>query len=761
MFIHEYENKREIRKLELHYDLVVAGGGMTGVCCAITAARKGIRVALVQDRPVLGGNASSEVRLWVLGATSHMGNNNRWSREGGVIDEILVENTFRNKEGNPVLFDMVLMDKVLAEPNITLFLNTVIYDVEKSDNRICRLRAFNPQNATGYIFTGELFADCTGDGTVAYLAGASCRIGAEDGEEMDEAFTPDKLSYGELLGDSILFYVKDTGKPVKYRAPDFALKNAEQFIPKLNNPNYFNLDRYGCKYWWLEYGGRLDTVGDTEKIKYELWKVVYGVWDYIKNSGKFPQTVNLTLEWVGLFPGKRESRRFKGYYMLNQNDIIEQHRHYDAVAYGGWSIDLHPSDGVYSAANGCNQWHSKGIYQIPYRCYVSPEIRNLFLGGRIISASHIAHGSSRVMCTAAHGGQAIGMAAALCTSRKCLPDYYVDRDNVEELQLELIRTGQFIPGIVLEDRRNLVGQADIEVSSELELAELPAGDKSFTLNYPIAQILPVFGSIPQIRVELEVLRDTVLEVQLRCASKRENFTPDVICEKKQIPLKQGQKNVNICFLTDFDKETYIFVCFMTNEDVKLRLSDCLITGITSVFNYMNPSVSNYGKQLPPEGSGIEEFEFWCPKRRPEGQNIAMSFEPALKLWRKENLKNTYYRPYIQTNAWCADIEDEQPEVVVRWKTPYPVSRIRLFWDTDADHAMENVQMGHFDSVMPFCVRQYEVYNEHNKLLAKVDDNHQTVNTIELSEPVETSWIRIVVQRPQSQVPVALFGMIIE
>ena len=124
---------------------------MTGVCSAITAARAGVKVILVQDRPVLGGNASSEVRLWVLGATSHMGNNNRWSREGGVLDEILVENTFRNKEGNPVLFDMVLMDKVLAEPNITLLLNTVVYKVEKDDDRtIGRLTAINPQNGTEY-----------------------------------------------------------------------------------------------------------------------------------------------------------------------------------------------------------------------------------------------------------------------------------------------------------------------------------------------------------------------------------------------------------------------------------------------------------------------------------------------------------------------------------------------------------------------------------------------------------------------------------
>ena len=408
MFIGEFEKSRKPAKVHSRHSLVIVGGGLTGVCCAITAARAGADVALIQDRPVLGGNASSEVRLWALGATSHMGNNNRWSREGGVIDEILVENTFRNREGNPVLFDMVLIDKVLSEPNITLYLNTCVYDAEMSGRTVRSVTAFNPQTGTHHTIEGDLFADCSGDGALAYMAGAEYRMGAEDREEYGEKFAPDKTRYGELLGHSILFYIKDTGRPVRFEAPEFALKEVEELIPRLRNPEYFNTSQHGCKYWWLEYGGRLDTIRDTEKIKFELWKIVYGVWNHIKNSGKYPEMENYTLEWVGLFPGKRESRRFKGYYMLTQQDIIEQHEHYDAVSFGGWSIDLHPADGVYGAGRACNQWHSKGIYQIPYRCLVTPDADNLFIGGRIISVSHVANGSTRVMCTAAHGGQAIG-----------------------------------------------------------------------------------------------------------------------------------------------------------------------------------------------------------------------------------------------------------------------------------------------------------------------------------------------------------------
>lgn len=239
MFIGEFEKSRKPAKVHSRHSLVIVGGGLTGVCCAITAARAGADVALIQDRPVLGGNASSEVRLWALGATSHMGNNNRWSREGGVIDEILVENTFRNREGNPVLFDMVLIDKVLSEPNITLYLNTCVYDAEMSGRTVRSVTAFNPQTGTHHTIEGDLFADCSGDGALAYMAGAEYRMGAEDREEYGEKFAPDKTRYGELLGHSILFYIKDTGRPVRFEAPEFALKEVEELIPRAPESGVF------------------------------------------------------------------------------------------------------------------------------------------------------------------------------------------------------------------------------------------------------------------------------------------------------------------------------------------------------------------------------------------------------------------------------------------------------------------------------------------------------------------------------------------
>ncbi|MFZ4724341.1 MAG: FAD-dependent oxidoreductase, partial [Paludibacter sp.] len=732
------------------------------VCCAITAARQGIKVALIQDRPVLGGNASSEVRLWVLGATSHMGNNNRWSREGGVIDEILVENTFRNKEGNPVLFDMVLVDKVLAEKNITLFLNTIVYNIEKSSaNIIAKVFAFNPQNQTKYEFSAPLFCDCSGDGIVSYLSGASYRIGAEEKEEHLELFAPDKEEYGELLGHSIFFYMKDTGKPVSYVAPDFALKDIEDTIPKVMKPEYFSTGHHGCKYWWLEYGGRIDTIHDTEAIKYELWKVVYGIWDYIKNSGKYPEASNYTLEWVGVIPGKRESRRFKGHYMLTQQDVIEQRNHYDSVAYGGWSIDLHPADGVYSAKNGCNQWHSKGIYPIPYRCLVSYDIDNLFIGGRQISASHVAFGSSRVMCTSAHGGQAIGMAAALCIKENKNPKDFIEASLIKVLQKALVACGQYIPQLKLNDFGGLVTMAKIEVTSELALEELKENGKYFKLDFPVAMLLPLNGNVPKMKLKVKSVEATTLEVQIRASYKPFNFTPDAILFINKYSLVKGEQTIEIEFNELGVEKSYYFICFMKNSAVELAESDQLVSGVMSVFNYQNPAVSNYGKQTPPDDIGVDTFELWCPKRRPQGKNLAMKFEPAIESFEVENVRNEIFRPLVGTNAWVADLRDENPTITLSWNKKEWISEITLFFDTDSDHAMENVQMGHYDSAMPFCVKEYKITDENGIVIYANNKNHQTINAIKLPDVIQTKKLVIEMKHPSAVTPAALYGIIVK
>lgn len=808
MIKREYEPNRTLKSVAYDTELAIIGGGLSGVCTAITAARKGVKVVLVQDRPVLGGNSSSEVRLWILGATSHMGNNNRWSREGGVIDEILVENTYINKEGNPLIFDSILLDKVTSEPNITLLLNTAVYEVHKSENdKISSVKGFCSQNSTEYIIYAPLFCDASGDGIVGFLSGAAFRMGAESQEEFGEKFAPSK-EYGGLLGHSLYFYSKDTGKPVKFTAPSFAMDVTKE-IPRFRS---FNAKEFGCKLWWLEYGGRLDTVYDTEKIKWELWKVVYGAWDYIKNSGKFPESENLTLEWVGTIPGKRESRRFEGDYMMRQQDIVEQRTHDDAVAFGGWSIDLHPADGVFSEKPGCNQWHAKGIYQIPYRSLYSKNIKNLFIGGRIISATHVAFASTRVMATAAHIGQAIGMAAYIAKEKgrreeelvevessyhdvadyrfdkhpelhtphpetrnshpethtpypapQSASDYLTPREIltdgfIGDLQQELLKSGQHIPGFELREKDDLVQQADIVPSSVFELKEFSA-DFAKPLELSVAQMLPlVKGKIPEIELKAEVDRDTTLDMELRISSKTGNHTPDVVLEKKSLSLQEGENVLSVAFAVEMPENAYAFLILHKNKDIKLYRSEHRVTGILSVFNSVNKAVSNFGKQTPPEDIGMDEFEFWCPQRRPDGHNVALQIDPPLKPFGAEQIKTGIYRPTTAPNVWVADLQDENPRIEIQWKEPQEISKIDLFFDADYDHPMESVLMGHPEDVMPFCVRNYRILDDQDRIVFEKKGNYQTINRINLEKTIVTKELTVFVEHPSDKIPAALFSI---
>lgn len=757
--IHSVENnKRENRKVELSADFIVVGGGLAGVCAAVEAARKGTKVILIQDRPVLGGNASSEVRMWIMGATSHGGNNNRWSREGGLFNEILLDNLYRNKEGNSIIYDTILLEKVLEEPNITLLLNTMVFDVEKSDDEnIAGVIAFNAQNSTEYKVSGKLFCDASGDGILGYQAGAHYRMGAESIDEFGELFTPTE-EYGGLLGHTIYFFSKDAGMPIKYVAPSFALKDVETKIPRYGN---ISSTEHGNVFWWFEYGGRMDTIHQSEEIKMELWSIVYGVWDYLKNSGKFPETENMTLEWVGTIPGKRESRRFDGHYMLTQQDIVEQRQHYDAVSYGGWAIDLHPAEGIYSAKDGCNQYHSKGIYDIPYRVFVSKNIKNLFIAGRLISASHVAFGSTRVMATTAHGGQVVGMAAALCIQNNLLPADYIDAEKVKELQQELNLTGQSIQAIPISKVGNLAAEAKIQSSSELQLSKIEFDGPWLALENSAAQILPLRKDVQyNIDVEVDADKETLIEIELQVSSKIQNFTPDFFIEKRRFLLKPGIQKLDINFKNTLEHDQFGFVIFRKNSHVKIRCSKQRITSIVSVHNKINKAVNNYGKQTPPENSGFESFEFWTPERRPAGNIIAMDIQPALTGFSAENIINGYVRPYITSNAWVADLKDQNPTLSLVWDAEKTIRDITLFLDPDYDHPMENVNWDHKEYVVPFMLRNYKIVDDNENVVFEIKDNYQAINRIRFEKPVITKSLKVVCEHPSTQVPASIFQLIV-
>ncbi|PTD05408.1 hypothetical protein FCULG_00000100 [Fusarium culmorum] len=700
-------SSRDFQVRNLDADLCVCGGGFAGTIAAIAAARNNVKVILIQDRPILGGNASSEVRLWILGATSHMFNNNRYAREGGLVDEILLENLYRNPEGNPLILDTILLEKVRLEPNIQLFLNTALVGCEKDGDRISSVSTFNSQSSIKFNIRAEQFIDCTGDGTLSFLAGAPFRIGAEKRDEFGELFAPSS-EYGHLLGHSIYFYTKDVGKPVKFIAPSYALKDVEAEIPgsKASAP----------RRWVAIFGG-----SSTVEIKWELWKVVYGVWDYFKNSGRFPEAETLTLEWVGTIPGKRESRRFVGPKMMVQQDIVEQRFHSDAVSFGGWSLDLHPADGVFSEVDGCTQWHSKGVYQIPFSSMVCSEIPNLMYGGRIISASHVAFASTRVMATCGANANALGIAASLCKKNTIDPVQLLQKAEMKNFQLELMRFGQFIPGYKLEDEKDLIRSASkIEGSSTFELSHLPVDGPPKVLVRSLAQMLPISqGPVPKFSITAMSVESTELTVQLRGSEKPYNYTPEIILAEKRFSLDPGENDLAIDFEIENPHTQYVFLAFMQNESVALCTSKTRVSALMTVEHECT--------QSPPSDVGVDDFERWTPVRRPMGHNLALSVEPPLQAWGVQNVRNGVARPTKRTNCWVPGLGSDRKLLKVSWSGPIDVSKVVVCFDTDYDHALESVLRGHPERTIPFCVKKWRLLDlsEGEKELYVEDENHMS------------------------------------
>lgn len=434
----ESEIKRTgVKELAEECQVLIVGGGMSGLCAAIASARNGAKTILVHNRPVLGGNASSEIRMHICGADNHSSKPN--ARETGILEEILLENKYFNPEYSYALFDMVLWGKVISEPNLKVLLNTHMTEVETSGNEITCVHAVQMTNETAYIIRADVYVDSTGDGTLGALAGAHYMYGREGRDVFGEDIAPEK-SDGHTMGNSLMFTARDMGRDIEFRKPEWAYSYDEASLASRDH------DSVKSGYWWIELGGGTEhTIDDAEQIRDELVKSVTGVWDHIKNGGDHGAGRYL-MDWMGFYPGKRESRRLKGDYVLTANDCLNGARFPDAVAYGGWHIDNHIVNGLLTADREPTKCYDlKDVYAIPYRCLYSENIANLFLGGRAISCSHMAFASSRVMGTCSVVGQAVGTAAAYAAQSKRLPKELAD--DMQEIQQRLVRDDCFIPGI--------------------------------------------------------------------------------------------------------------------------------------------------------------------------------------------------------------------------------------------------------------------------------------------------------------------------
>ena len=394
------------------YDLVVVGGGMSGICAALAAARLGSKVALVQDRYILGGNNSSEVRVG-LGGQINMA---PYPSLGYLLNEIGPDR-IGNARGAHHYQDWKKMDVVKAEPNISLFLGYTVTDAVMDGDKIRSVVAIEATRQDRIVLSGHTFADCTGDAHLAVLAGAETRMGREARSEYGESLAPEKAD-DYTMGVSIEWYCEDWNTPCSFPdSLDWGLHLDEETVEPVHRAN-----------WYWEVGMNDDQVADAEKIRDYGMYVAYSTFSYCKNRLAKKEDWECThLVWVSHVSGKRESRRIIGDLVLREQDLTRPIPYEDGTCTTTWRIDQHYPDprnaGKYPGA----EWMSIGKlvpidpYALPYRCFYSKDVANLFMAGRDISVTHIALGSVRVMRTCAMMGEVVGMAASICSKRSVLP----------------------------------------------------------------------------------------------------------------------------------------------------------------------------------------------------------------------------------------------------------------------------------------------------------------------------------------------------
>lgn len=693
-----------MRTPNVESDITVVGGGLAGVCAAISAARLGKRVALIGNRPVLGGNSSSEVRVWVVGATGH--GVQRFARESGVIGELYVENQYRNPEGNPIIWDEVVHDAVRAESNISLFLNTDVREVDAEDidgeRVVTAVRGWTMGSETLTTFRSPYFLDCTGDGLVGHLAGAEYRIGREAASEFGEAWAPEKADQ-ELLGSTILFYTKDVGRPVDFVAPDSAKDITKTPIP---TSRILRSGDSGAHYWWIEWGGHLDTVHDNEIVRDELRSVIFGIWDYIKNSGDF-EAETLDLEWVGALPGKREYRRFVGDHVLTQNDILDQVDHDDAVAFGGWSIDLHPVEGMYATKPGAHQRYSNGIYGIPFRSYYSRNVANLLVAGRDISASHVAFGSTRVMATCGAGGEAAGTGAVLAMDLGVRPRELAAR-HADTLRQVLLRQDASVFGIRNVDPADLARRAVVTASSTartLDPAELePGAEETLSpLERDLGILLPVDPRLDHVDVLLKADRDVVLGASLWTTGHRQNAVPIDERSRTDVAIVAASEPqwVRLPLSWTPEEPENVVIVLEAAEGVSVVLAKAQVPGVLALPH--QPQADGDANVAVDESESVIAW----PAIPLRGRTPRVRTSPATGAFNPCKAIGGYQRFYGGPNMWMSQPATDEGCLTLEWEARQTLRSVRLVFDDDTDVELNTLHHHRTpDRVFPELVRDY-------------------------------------------------------
>jgi hypothetical protein len=699
---------------ERAYDLVVGGGGYAGVFAAVAAAREFRRmqhdgtVALVQDRPVLGGCGSSEVRVPPIGAGRHP-----WAYETGLIHEYMLEERRRNHTAwdyglaNSVA-DLVLWEMVRAEGNLDLFLNTSIRDAHAEDRgdarRIVTVTGSQLGSERELALRGRIFIDATGDATIGTKAGANSWMGREGRDVYGEPSAP-ASSDDQCMGSTLLFKAVDVGKPAPFDPPEYAAT-----FPTEASLAGRPLVDFGNGYWWIEVGVPYNTLHDNELVRDELIRQVLGVWDHIKNRNPRVRDAARTwaLDWFGWLPGKRETRRLAGDHVLVEQEVRERTRFYDRVAYGGHFLDLHTMGGILAAAQGepgnpvdidpgVMDRMRVAPYAIPMRSLYSRNITNLMMAGRDISASHVAIGSARVMLTTSVIGQAAGTAAAYCVVNGVTPREAATEAHVGNVQQSLLRQGCYIPHLANADPLDLARSATVTVSSEatLDLAPADTDERWRSMETDLGLVVPISEDWIN-AVSLWLRHDGTEPVELELAlypiaDLWSAWQPASPIAKSASTVQPGSNG---------------WVEFVLNAAVEpQRLYRFAVTKAPGAF-------WRYTRELPTGVTGLwrqadnKPWLYADEGRKRPFQALHAQLHPRCKPYGARNVINGVTRPESWPNLWISDPSAGLPQhVQLTWPEPIDFTQVELTFDTNLSKPNERIEPL---TVPPEAVRDYRI-----------------------------------------------------
>ena len=573
-------------------------------------------------------------------------------------------------------------------------------------------------------FRSPLFADCTGDGTVATQAGYEF------------------MKAPSLMGSSLLISAVDIGRPAPFMPPPWAHMYTDESELRMRHHAHFN---YG--YYWLELGSPYDTVAENETIRDVLLAHVYGVWDHIKNhctvAGVREKAATHVLDWVGMVPGKRESRRIVGDYVFPVDDIRTASRHFDDVCYGGWYVDLHTDGGILATGKPPNPIFNElpdeekdelilTVYPIPYRSLYARDVTNLFIPGRHFSADRKAFGSARVQLTTAMMGEAAGAAAWLCSKYSLLPaDISKDTSLVNELQRALTRFDVFIPGRRDDDPGNLAGIASASASSVFVYPTPGAPGETVTWDGPLGLVVPA-GSKPIERAEVWVetgAKETTLDLRIEALDdiwdNQIKYEDEAMCTAKRRLAADYRGWVSFPAITGFEPKVLRLIL---RSDVQIRLG-C-----------SRPLLPGFILQTLDRTRWHSRID----ARKELSVPIRLSPEPVF--FGPEQAINGWSRPVQTPNLWISDPGQSFPQwLELRWSNPVTVGRVILLFDNNL-HKEHRLRPGLYRA--PECARDYQIEASVQGSWRPVWETRE--NYVRRNEcvfpPVETDRLRIVVER---------------